>query len=63
MSANRFTVKRSEKPKLSGVGEELHRYGRYLREERDLSFATVRNYLSDLRGSAAFCESSWSEGE
>ncbi|MEJ7631631.1 MAG: hypothetical protein WKF28_03940 [Rubrobacteraceae bacterium] len=56
-------MKRSEKPKLSGVGEELHRYGRYLREERDLSFATVRNYLSDPRGSAAFCESSWSEGE
>ena len=34
-----------------------------MREEQDLSAATVRNYLSDLRGFAAFCESSWSEGE
>ncbi len=32
-------------------------------EEQDLSAATVRNYLSDLRQFAAFCESSWSEGE
>jgi integrase/recombinase XerD len=57
-------VKRPEKPKLSGAGEkELERYERYLREEQDLSSATVRNYLSDLRRFAAFCESSWSEGE
>jgi integrase/recombinase XerC len=52
------------KPVLSSVGEkELKRYGKYLREEQDLSSATVRNYLSDLRGFATFCESSWSEGE
>jgi integrase/recombinase XerD len=57
-------VKHPEKPRLSGAGEkELQRYARYLREEQDLSAATVRNYLSDLRGFAAFCESSWSEGE
>ncbi|MEJ7816066.1 MAG: tyrosine-type recombinase/integrase [Rubrobacter sp.] len=55
---------RSEKPTLSKVGEkELERYGRYLREEQDLSASTVRNYLSDLRGFASFCEQSWSEGE
>lgn len=55
---------RSEKPTLSKAGEqELERYGAYLREEQDLSTATVRNYLSDLRGFASFCESSWSEGE
>lgn len=49
---------------LSAAGEkEIGRYGRYLREEQDLSTATVRNYLSDLKGFAAFCESSWSEGE
>lgn len=55
---------RSEKPTLSVAGEkELGRYGSYLREEQDLSAATVRNYLSDLRGFAAFCESSWSEGD
>ena len=55
---------RSEKPTLSKAGEqELERYGADLREEQDLSAATVRNYLSDLRGFASFCESSWSEGE
>ena len=49
---------------LSGVGEkELERYEKYLREEQDLSAATVRNYLSDLKGFAIFCESSWSEGK
>ncbi len=49
---------------LSEAGEgEISRYGRYLTEEQDLSAATVRNYLSDLRGFVAFCEASWSEGE
>lgn len=53
-----------QKPKLSKGGEkELERYGKHLRKEQDLSTATVRNYLSDLRGFALFCESSWSEGE
>jgi integrase/recombinase XerC len=57
-------MQRAEKPGLSAAGKnELARYGRYLREEQDLSAATVRNYLSDLSGFAAFCESSWSEGE
>lgn len=57
-------MKRSEKPKVSKAGEEeLGRYERYLTEEQDLAATTVRNYLSDLRGFAAFCESSWSEGE
>ena len=59
-------MKRSEKPRVSEAGEkEIERYGRYLREEQDLSAATVRNYLSDLRGFAVFCESSfaWAEGE
>ncbi len=57
-------MQRSEKAALSEAGKkELERYGRYLREDQDLSAATVRNYLSDLRGFAVFCESSWSEGE
>jgi integrase/recombinase XerD len=57
-------VQRVEKPKVSPDGErELERYGRYLTEEQDLAVATVRNYLSDLKGFVAFCESSWSEGE
>lgn len=64
MSANIPKMDSAEKTKLSEAGErELQGYGRYLREEQDLSAATVRNYLSDLRGFAVFCESSWSEGE
>jgi integrase/recombinase XerC len=56
--------KRAAKPELSVEGErELARYGDYLRVEQDLASDTVRNYLSDLRQFAAFCESSWSEGE
>ncbi len=57
-------MKRDPKPVLSAEGEEeVGRYGAYLREEQDLSAATVRNYLSDLRQFAAFCEASWAEGE
>ena len=57
-------MKRLAKPGLSAEGmEELERFGDYLREEQDLAADTVRNYLSDLRQFAAFCESSWSEGE
>ena len=36
--------------------KELGRFGNYLRDEQDLSSDTVRNYLSDLRQFAAFCE-------
>jgi len=40
----------SEKPVLSEAGrKELERYGSYLREEQDLSTATVRNYLRPER--------------
>ena len=57
-------MRRTAKPKLSNEGEkELERFGDYLREEQDLSAATVRNYLSDLSGFAIFCEASWAEGE
>jgi integrase/recombinase XerD len=56
--------KRVAKPRISAAGErELERYGRYLREEQDLAADTVRNYLSDLRQFAAFCEATWAEGE
>lgn len=59
-----FGVRRAAKPGLSAEGEEgFSRYGSYLREEQDLAADTVRNYLSDLRQFAAFCEASWSEGE
>ncbi|CAA9295573.1 MAG: hypothetical protein AVDCRST_MAG93-4228 [uncultured Chloroflexia bacterium] len=57
-------MRRAARPGLSAEGEEgLSRYSSYLREEQDLTIDTVRNYLSDLRQFAAFCEASWSEGE
>ena len=57
-------MRRGAKPKLSEEGEkEFERFGDYLREEQDLATDTVRNYLSDLRQFAAFCEVSWSESE
>ncbi|MDP9352001.1 MAG: tyrosine-type recombinase/integrase [Chloroflexota bacterium] len=49
---------------LSGEGQAaVQGYARYLHEEQDLSAPTLRNYLSDLRHFAAWCEGSWSEGE
>jgi integrase/recombinase XerD len=57
-------MRRAAKPQLSQEGEKgLERYGRYLTEEQDLAADTVRNYLSDLRQFAAFCEATWAEGE
>jgi integrase/recombinase XerD len=59
-----FGVRRAAKPKLSAEGEkEFRRFGDYLRDGQDLASDTVRNYLSDLRQFAAFCEASWAEGE
>ncbi len=56
--------KRAAKPDLSGSAEgEVRRYETYLRDEQDLASDTVRNYLSDLRQFAAFCEVTWAEGE
>ena len=56
--------KRAPKPELSAAGEgEIRRYEGYLRDEQDLASDTVRNYLSDLRQFAAFCEATWGEGE
>ncbi len=57
-------MRRTAKPKLSEKGEkELERFGDYLRGDQDLAADTVRNYLSDVRQFAAFCEASWFEGE
>jgi integrase/recombinase XerC len=64
ISDNVFGVRRAAKPDLSAEGEEqFRRYGVYLRDGQDLASDTVRNYLSDLRQFAAFCEGSWVEGE
>jgi integrase/recombinase XerC len=57
------TTKRQSNPRLSAEGQEaLDAYARYLREEQDLAVPTLRNYLSDLRHFAAWCELSWAEG-
>jgi integrase/recombinase XerC len=50
-------------PSVSAAGQDaLDQYGTYLRDEEDLSASTVRNYLSDLRHFAAWCETTWEEG-
>ena len=57
-------VRRAANPELSSEGRgELEKYGRYLTDEQDLAADTVRNYLSDLRQFAAYCEATWAEGE
>jgi integrase/recombinase XerD len=56
-------AKRAKRPLLSGTGEQvLAQYEQRLRTEEDLSSVTIRNYLSDLRHFAVWCESVWSQG-
>jgi integrase/recombinase XerD len=51
-------------PSISVAAHEaLDQYSHYLRNEEDLSPSTVRNYLSDLRQFAAWCEATWEEGQ
>jgi integrase/recombinase XerD len=50
-------MKRSAHPSLSPVGQEaLAFYERWLREREDLTAASIRNYLSDLRHFIAWYE-------
>ncbi len=57
-------MKRDALPDLSGVGKQtLATYEHALREEEDLAWASIRNYLSDLRHFAAWCEACWQEGQ
>lgn len=57
-------MKRAANPALSpGAQAWLDRYAAHLREEVDLSAVTVRNYLSDLRHFAAWCEAAWASGD
>jgi integrase/recombinase XerD len=56
-------MKRGAQPELSSMGESiLSHFDQHLRIEEDLSAATVRNYLSDLRQFAAWCETNWQQG-
>lgn len=58
------TTKRANQPTLSGSGEQiLAQYEHHLRVEEDLASATIRNYLSDLRHFAAWCELTWKQGQ
>ncbi len=57
-------MKRTAQPNVSPKGQQaIDRYNDYLHHEQDLSADTRRNYLSDLRQFAAWCEASWSEGQ
>src|SRR6266700_1718320 len=56
-------TKRANRPVLSGTGEHvLARYERRMHTEEDLTAVTMRNYLSDLRHFAVWCESLRSQG-
>lgn len=56
-------TKRANRPALSEAGELiLAQYEQRLRTEEDLTAATIRNYLSDLRHFAVWCESLWKQG-
>jgi len=60
----KLSGKRPARPSLSPEGQHvLARYETYLRTEEDLRPPTVRNYLSDLRQFAAWCESAWAQGQ
>jgi integrase/recombinase XerD len=55
-------TKRTAQPLLSPAAEQaLTVYARYLREEQDVSPATLRNYVSDLRQFLAWCETAAAE--
>ncbi len=56
-------AKRAKRPGLSEAGEQaLKQYEQRLCLEEDLTTATIRNYLSDLRQFIAWCESMWQKG-
>jgi integrase/recombinase XerD len=53
---------RAAQPLLSAEGQLfLEQYAQVLKHLEDLSAATIRNYLSDLRQFIAWCEGSWGE--
>ncbi len=59
-----LSVKRPAQPSLSVAGEAaMAPYLAHMHDEQDLSVASRRNYASDLRQFAAWCESSWAEGQ
>ena len=55
-------TKRAKRPVLSAGEQALVQYEQRLRSEEDLTTVTIRNYLSDLRHFAAWCEAIWRQG-
>ena len=56
-------AKRAGNPTLSAGGQAtLAAYAHALHHEQDLGADTRRNYLSDLRQFAAWCEGVWGDG-
>ncbi len=56
-------MKRTAQPSLSDEARDaLAIYETYLRDERDVSPATLRNYVSDLRQFVAWCEAAEQDG-
>ncbi len=57
-------AKRTGNPQLSAGGQEaVAEYAHALHHEQDLRADTRRNYLSDLRQFAAWCEGAWGDGQ
>jgi integrase/recombinase XerD len=57
-------VRRAGKPGLTDAGRAaLAAYEEQLRRQHDLRPATLRNYTSDLRQFAAWCEATWREAD
>jgi hypothetical protein len=57
------TTKRAKQLASSEVGEQaLKQYEQRLCLKEDLAAATIRNYLSDVRHFASWCESIWQQG-
>ncbi len=57
-------MKRAGNPTLSTTGRAaVAAYADYLHHEQDLSADTRRNYLSDLRQFAVWCEGAWGDGQ
>lgn len=61
---NEVSARRPAMPAVSPVAQQaLTQYTTYLRDERDVQPATLRNYLSDLRQFMAWCEATWNAGQ
>jgi integrase/recombinase XerD len=57
-------MRRAGKPAVAAAGQAaLTAYEEQLRQQRDLRPATLRNYVSDLRQFAAWCEATWREAD